>query len=512
MSRLRIPVLVKLTFSVLLVLAALAVFENAAKAEDKKDSRPNILFAIADDWGWPHAGAYGDPVVKTPTFDRLANEGVLFEHAYVASPSCTPSRSAILTGQWHWRLKGAANLHCIFPDEFKTYPDILGEHGYITGYTSKAWGPGRMETKGRKPVGKQYRSFDEFLEVRSKKGESDQPFCFWLGSIDPHRDYDPGTGVKSGMDLNKIKLPACFPDQPEIRSDVADYYFEVQRFDRKVGDALALLEKSGELDNTIILMTGDHGMPFPRGKCNLYDTGVRVPLAIRWPAKVTGSRVITDFVSLTDLAPTFLDIAGVEIPDDMSGKSLAGILESGKSGCVDKNRSFVLTGKERHCVVQESPDTGGYPSRSFRTDEFLYIRNFTPDRWPNGTPNYKIATTPGAWYGDCDNGPTKLYMIFNKDLDEEHHRLYSLSFAKRPAEELYDLKSDPDQLVNVASEESYQRIKDELSEKLTEELKSTGDPRVLGGGEEFDKHPYFGGAPKHPDWPKENKKKKQKKK
>ena len=113
------------------------------------DERPNVLFTIADDWGWFHAGAYGDPVVKTPTFDRLAREGVLFNHAYVSSPSCTPSRGAILTGQWHWRLEGAANLHSVFPDKFATYPELLTEAGYETGTTGKNWGPGKPATPGR---------------------------------------------------------------------------------------------------------------------------------------------------------------------------------------------------------------------------------------------------------------------------------------------------------------------------------------------------------------------------
>nr|MCH9725544.1 sulfatase [Planctomycetota bacterium] len=288
------------------ILAANLVIQVETQAAEKKQ-RPNILFAIADDWGWPHAGAYGDPVVKTPTFDRLAREGVLFQHAYVSSPSCTPSRGAILTGKYHWQLEAGANLHCIFPDKFETYPEILKAHGYRVGHTGKAWGPGRTETRSREIAGKRFKNFEEFLG----KQEEGAPFCFWLGSSDPHRPYEPGSGLKSGMDLSKIKLPACFPDAPEVRSDVADYYWEVQRFDKLVGDALALLEQKGELDNTIIFMTGDHGMPFPRSKSCLYDTGTRVPLAARWPAKIQAGRSVTDFVSLIDLAPTFYEAAGI---------------------------------------------------------------------------------------------------------------------------------------------------------------------------------------------------------
>ncbi|MDF1745422.1 MAG: sulfatase [Gimesia sp.] len=475
------------------ILAANLVIQVETQAAEKKQ-RPNILFAIADDWGWPHAGAYGDPVVKTPTFDRLAREGVLFQHAYVSSPSCTPSRGAILTGKYHWQLEAGANLHCIFPDKLQTYPEILKAHGYRVGHTGKAWGPGRTETRSREIAGKRFKNFEEFLG----KQEEGAPFCFWLGSSDPHRPYEPGSGLKSGMDLSKIKLPACFPDAPEVRSDVADYYWEVQRFDKLVGDALALLEQKGELDNTIIFMTGDHGMPFPRSKSCLYDTGTRVPLAARWPAKIQAGRSVTDFVSLIDLAPTFYEAAGITVPADVTGRSLMQLLSGSKSGRVSSDRSEIYFGKERHVPSQEAPDMGGYPCRAIRNDDFLYIRNYRPDRWPAGTPHYQKAAISGTWYGDCDNGPTKTYMVQNKDKDANHRRLYELSFGKLPAEELYDLRNDPDQLKNVAQQPMYQTTKQNLAEKLKKKLTATHDPRESGQGAELEKNPYLGGGPKHP--------------
>ncbi len=491
--------------AVLLILLALDATISVQHVSAAPAKRPNILFAIADDWGWPHAGAYGDPVVKTPTFDRLANEGVLFRHAYISSPSCTPSRNAILTGQWHWRLGGAANLWSVFPDDLATYPEMLKAAGYAVGVSGKGFGPGRPATKGRELEGRRYKNFDQFLDAREKG----KPFCYWLGSSDPHRGYDKGSGERSGMDLSKIKLPACFPDHPETRGDVADYYFEVQRFDRLVGAALATLEAAGELDNTIVFMTGDHGMPFPRGKSNLYDTGARVALAARWPdGGVSAGREATDFVSLTDLAPTFLQLAGVKVPESMTGQSLVTILRSDASGRIESRRDHVLFGKERHVPSQEAPDMGGYPSRAIRTDAFLYIRNFEPNRWPNGTPNYEDAAIPGAWYGDTDNGPTKTYMVENRDKDETHRRLYNLAFGKRPGEELFDLKADPDQLVNVAGDPAFAEIKRTLSMQLETELRGSGDPRIVGGGEKFDLFPYLGGAPQHPDWAKRRRGKK----
>ena len=460
---------------------------------------PNVLFAIADDWGWPHASAYGDPVVETPSFDRIASEGALAHHAYVSSPSCTPSRGAILTGQWHWRLEGAANLWSVFPDRFETFQEVLKSAGYRTGVTGKAWGPGRTETEGRELAGRRFESFDAFL---AGLGEA-QPFAFWLGTSDPHRPFRPGSGEESGMDLDAIQLPAAFPDHPDIRGDVADYLWEVQRFDALVGDALRLLDEQGLAETTIVVMTSDHGMPFPRCKSNLYDCGSRVPLAIRWPERLAAGVGIDAFVSLTDLAPTFLEAAGLPRPAAMTGRSLIALLEAGadEAAVEADGRDFVLTGKERHVPAQEAPDVGGYPGRAIRTHDFLYIRNFRPDRWPNGTPHHERAAYPGAWYADTDNGPTKTWMIEQRDRDAEHRRLYELAFGKRPAVELYDLRSDPEQQVNVAGEPDYEAVRNELDERLMERLRATGDPRAAGGGDAFDEYPYLGGAPRHPSLP-----------
>jgi arylsulfatase A-like enzyme len=486
------------TFSLVAIAAltwvAAGAFALAAEPDD--DERPNILFAIADDWGWPHAGAYGDPVVQTPVFDRVAREGVRFEHAYVSSPSCTPSRAAILTGQWHWRLEESANLWSTLRKEYPVYPDLLEEAGYFIGLERKGWGPGKVEVGGRtrNPAGPTFASFVDYIEKRP----DGTPFCYWFGSHDPHRPYDAGSGAGSGMPLDAIRLFAHFPDAPEVRSDVADYYFEVQRFDREVGEMLALLDKRGELDRTIVVMTGDHGMPFPRCKSNLYDSGARVPLAIRGPGVATG-RVVEAFVSFTDLAPTFLSLGGVDVPEVMTGRSLVPLLGKGAPDPREiAVRDHVLVGKERHVPAQEKPDMGGTPMRSIRTTDFLYIRNFRPDRWPAGTPHHERATLEGSWLGDCDNGPTKSYMVENQDGDAEHRRIYDLAFGKRPAEELYDLKKDPDQIVNVAADPEYAPVKMELESRLMAELRETGDPRVVGGAERLEAYPYYGGSPLWP--------------
>lgn len=482
-----------------------------AQAQEEKDSsqRPNILFCIADDWGWPHASAYGDPVVKTPAFDRIAKNGVLFTNAYISSPSCTPSRNAILTGQYHWRLGWGANLHSMLETKHVTYPKLLEKAGYQIGHWRKSWGPGRLTNWQQEglghPAGERFKNFDDFL----KQWDREKPFCFWLGASDPHRPYKKGTGAADGMDISKIALFPHYPDSDEIRSDVADYYFEVQRFDNDVDTALKKLEKLGVLDNTIVVMTGDHGMPFPRCKSNLYDSGARVPMAVQWPKGMPATkRKVTDFVSTTDLAPTFLDLAGVEIPEAMTGKSWRTILESTKSGRVESTRDYVLTGKERHVPGQEAGDYGGTPMRAIRTDDYLLIHNYRPDRWPSGTPNYKNATIEFCWLGDCDNGPTKSYMVDNRDKDDDHRKKYELAFGKRPAFELYDLKKDPGQLNNVADQETYQADLKRLTDKLQSDLVATEDPRETGGTgiELFENSKYFGSGPRHPTFQRKRKK------
>ena len=478
---------------ILTLLCALVVTISALA-----DDRPNIVFAIADDWGWPHASAYGnDEVVQTPAFDAIAKNGLLFNHAYISSPSCTPSRNAILTGQYHWRLGSGANLWSTLDTKHKTYPLLLEDAGYHVGSWRKSWGPGKLDNWERHPAGKVYKNPNEFLKSWNKE----KPFCFWLGASDPHRPYKKGTGVASGMDLSKIKLFEHYPDSETVRSDVADYYFEVQRFDSDIASFVAKLKEIGELDNTIIVVTGDHGMPFPRCKGNLYDSGARVPLAIQWPKGIQKpGRVIDDFVSTTDLAPTFLDLAGVKIPEAITGRSLGNIFASTQDGQVDPQRGQVFTGKERHTMAQERPDTGGTPMRAIRTHDYLLIHNYRIDRWPAGTPNYEKAMMTGAWLADCDNGPAKTYIVENQDKDAAHQRAYDLCFGKRPAFELYDVNRDSGQVHNLAGNLKYADTLKKLLANLEAELKATKDPRAFGKGDEtFDPIPYLGGVPKHPD-------------
>lgn len=441
-------------------------------------SRPNILFAISDDQSFAHTGASGDPVVRTPAFDRISAEGVRFEHAFCNSPSCTPSRGAILTGQECYRLEEGVNLWSSLPAKFVTYPDLLEAAGYHIGFTRKGWSPGSLEAGGRSrnPAGPRYDDFQTFYEANPPGA----PFCFWFGSSDPHRAYEKGSGIASGLRPEDVAVPPFLPDDPEVRSDILDYFFEIERFDRELGEILSYLEERGQLENTIVIVTSDNGMPFPRAKADLYDYGARVPLAVRWPESVPGGRVVTDFASLVDIAPTILEAAGVEIPEDMTGRSLLDLLKSGEDGRVDSTRDHVILARERHTPWREG--RVGYPMRAIRTDQYLYIRNIEPDRWPAGDPPI---------LGEVDPSPTKDLMRARKD-DPKFRRYYEAAFSKRPGEELYDLGLDPGQMKNVADEAAHTEIKSALAAKLDQHLLATSDPRALGHPPTWESDPHHG--------------------
>lgn len=463
------------------LLAFLRLLVSQASASD----RPNVLLCVADDWGWPHAGAYGDVVVQTPAFDQLAREGVLFEHAFVSAPSCSPSRNALLTGQHFYRLDQGANLQSTLDVGHPNFMRLLQQAGYRIGHWRKVWGPGDFKAGGyaEHPCGPES-SFEDFLRQRPKE----QPFCFFFGAYDPHRPYDDGAGKAAGIDADRIPVPGFLPDHDIVRSDLADYYFEVQRWDRDVAQAIELLEQAGELENTVIVMTGDNGMPFPRCKGNLYDWGSRAPLAIRWGRGIAApGRRVRDFVSLTDLAPTFLAAAGVQTPDAMTGRSLLPILRRGDAAAIEPGRESVVIGRERHAAAQELPSLVGYPSRAIRSERHLFILNLAPERWPAGAP--ENASHPIGRFADCDNGPAKTFILEHRD-DPAGRQFFELCFARRPAEELYDVQADPNQIRNLAGEEQHQATARRLREQLTAYLRETGDPRFGGGPVRFDEYPY----------------------
>lgn len=461
-------------------LAVGALLGAGWKQPQADPTRPNILVIIADDWAYPHAGVYGDKVVKTPNFDRASREGVLFRNAFAAAPSCTPSRASLLTGRAVHQLAEGGNLWGFLPSRFEVYPDLLESAGYVVGHTRKGWGPGNFQAGGRarNPAGPQFPSFDEFY----KQVPKDRPFCFWFGSNDPHRPYEKGTGALSGMKLEDVVVPAFLPNTPEVRSDILDYYYEVERLDREAGAIITTLEQAGQLDNTLIIWTGDNGLPFPRAKATLYDGGTHVPLAVRYPGKVKGGRTLDDFVVLTDLAPTLLEAAGLQPTPGMTGRSLLTLL----AGQRQPERDKVFLERERHANVRRGDLS--YPARAIRTRNFLYIRNLRPDRWPAGDPEMYFAV---GEFGDIDGSPSK-DLLLARQSDPAIAKYFNLATAKRPAEELYDLRKDSGQINNVAMKQEYARTKKNLGAALDKWMRDTGDPRITTDDDRWDKYPYFG--------------------
>ncbi|GAB2602599.1 sulfatase family protein [Spirosoma areae] len=465
--------------SILLLSGLLSLIVSGSVSVDQDAPRPNILFILADDWSYPYASIYGDQTIRTPNLDRLAQHGTVFTNAFCASPSCTPSRAAMLTGRYPHNLSEGVSLCGKLDYRVPTYVQLLRKEGYAVAFDRKGWAPGDFRKMGysENPAG-QSAEFSPFIDQLP----NGKPFFFWFGTNDPHRPFDLGDGKKAGIDPQKIRLPRFLPDVPEIRGDVADYLSEVERLDREIGQLLTKLETTGHLENTIIVVTSDNGMPFPHAKANLYDYGTRVPLLIsRFSAKTKLPKRHDSFVNLIDLMPTFLDWSGVTQRPELDGLSLVPVLRGQKA----VHRSEVFLERERHCLCRPEFDYGaGYPMRAIRTKDYLYIRNFRPNRMPAGDET--IPNTPSV-FGDVDGGPTKVYMMDHRT-DAAVKPLFALGFGKRPADELYVLKDDPYNLVNRANEAGYAKIKASLRQRLTNWMQQENDPRQGGGGDQIDKY------------------------
>ena len=506
-----------LTLALLTNVLFSTVFADLALGEgdpsQRPNMRPNILFCIADDASFKHMGGNGCRWVSTPGFDRVAREGLLFTRAYTPNAKCAPSRACILTGRNSWQLKEACNHACYFPLEFSTYAETFAQHGYFVGMTGKGWVPGvAKDANGKKrlltgqefdkqrkgPTGSALSSnnyagnFEAFLNAASlnagphNAGPQGTPWCFWYGGFEPHRRYEYGSGVaKGGKRIDQIdQVPSYWPDNEVTRNDMLDYAYEIEHFDRHLQQMLATLEQRGELENTLVVVTSDNGMPFPRVKGHGYDFSNHLPLAIMWKKGIVKpGRTIDDYVSFIDFAPTFLELAGIDQKSSgmspITGQSLVPILQSKKSGQVDPARKYVLMGKERHDVGR--PEDVGYPMRGIVCEEMLYLKNYEPDRWP--------SCNPETGYLHCDGSPTKTEILNKRTHSEEGH-FWLACFGKHAAEEFYDLKVDPECMNNLALVPEHQDKKEALRKLLTKKLRQQNDPRIVDDGRIFDRYLY----------------------
>lgn len=484
------------------ILGLMACTDQGAEVATQR-TPPNILFCIADDASFPHMGAYGTDWVNTPAFDRVAREGLLFMRAYTPNAKCAPSRACILTGRNTWQLEEAANHVPFFPEKFTTYAEVLLEQGYHVGFTGKGYAPGdpgMKNGKKRQLTGIPYQekkkevpaehisnvdyagNFEDFLNKRTP----DQPFCFWYGGFEPHRRYEYGAGIqKGGKSVDQIgEVPPFWPDNETVRTDMLDYAYEIEYFDQQLARMLTALEERGELENTLVVVTADNGMPFPRIKGQKYELSNHLPLAIRWPEGIRNpGRVVQDFVSFIDFAPTFLEVAGLDGEalgmQPITGRSLTPLFEGPPTDPAFVFRDHVLIGKERHDIGR--PQDQGYPVRGMVTETYLYLHNFTPDRWPAGNPE--------TGYLNTDGSPTKSLIL---DLRRQGNPdpYWNLNFGKRPKEELYKIDEDPACMDNLAASEAFSGVRDSLKSRLFAELEKEQDPRILGNGDIFDRYRY----------------------
>lgn len=479
--------------------ALLALLITLAGLNAAEPARPNVLFVIADDWGTGHAGAYGCSWVRTPNFDRLAREGLLFLNAYTPTAKCAPSRSSIMTGRHPWLLGAAANHFPYFPPEIGILPEALDKAGYFYATTGKVWGPGqslKADGSPRPMTGKVYQrrrlqppaksiapndyaaNFADFLQDAPK----DRPWFFWLGFQEPHRAYEEGSHVRFGKKPSDVdRVPAYWPDNATVRGDMLDYAVEVEHLDAHLGKVLEQLRAKGELDRTLVIVTSDNGMPFPRVKGSAYDHANHLPFAVRWPAGIAKpGRKVAEFVSFADLAPTFLEAAGLPWEKSgllpTSGRSLFDVFRSDGSARVT-GRDFTLIGRERNDLGR--PDDQGYPVRGIVTEGMAYLENAEPSRWP--------ACNPETGYLDTDASPTKTFLLQARR-EKGSDPFWELCFGMRPGRELYDLSSDPDCVKNLAA--AREKDAESLRTRMWAELKRQGDLRAVGRGAEYEAFPH----------------------
>jgi arylsulfatase A-like enzyme len=460
--------------------AAAAPCSGAGFAPQANAQRPDILLVITDDMSHAHWSGAGCTWVRTPNLDALAERSVVFRNAYVQSPSCAPSRASLLTGRSPWQLGPGMVLWGDFPAQFPTYPSLLAREGYARARFGKGWGPGRgfldnnPAGPSRDNIRREYPTTDwgydtpadfaAFLDSL-KPGE---PYCVWWGAEEPHRPYVDDAWKKAGIDPARIPVPPFLPDTPEVRKDLANYAAEIEFFDSQLGLVLETLRKRGRLDNTLVVVTSDNGMPFPRAKVTCYDYGIHVPLVVSWPAKVPGGRKVDDFVTTTDLMPTILAATGLDPPPGITGRSLLPLLKSNQSGQVNPEWTRVAAGIERHDFGYHSPE------RALRSGNLLYMRHISPDK-------------PKALGGKSPSHEAVAALRPGDPL----YDLYAMRQGKMPAEELFDLARDPFCMNNLATDPKRSGDVKRLSAELDEILVREGDPRTRGLGYIFGFFPTF---------------------
>lgn len=434
----------------------------------KRDKKPNIILFISDDHGWAYSGCYGNRTVKTPNLDRLASRGMRFTNAFAGSPTCVPSRSVVYTGLMPFR-NGAHPNHSRIRSGIQTLPHYMKPLGYRVALANKGHVKPRSDfpfeyVKATLPPDptfkRKYRkegidtdAVDQFLADHAENHPG-QPLCLVLGASSPHVNWRPG----STYDLQKVRLPPYLVDTAETRSAMTRYYTEITLMDTRLGQCLKSIKKYGFEKNTIFIYISDQGAEWPHAKWNLYDAGIRVPMLIRWPGKVTPASVCKAMISLADLLPTFIELAGARPPTDIDGRSFLSVI----LGKANQHRQHIFAA---HTGDGNKND---YPCRCIRTLTHKYIINL------------KYQTTWSTHFTkviDPDHG--EIWQSWLKKARTDKHAAELIQKLRhRAAEELYDLRTDPHELNNIADEPGNRDLVVSLRRKLTGWMRQQADPWV----------------------------------
>lgn len=415
------------------------------------DERPNLLVIISDDHSAPDLGCYGNTAVTSPNLDALAARGVRFERAYVSSPQCSPSRSAIVSGRTP-HATGTSRLHAPLRGH-GTVMRALRSAGYFTGAYRK------LHLGDEAEADFDYRgsvddSFAEFFDQLP----ANRPFFLHIGFDDPHRPYQAGS-YDPPHDPAKTVVPAFLPDAPEVRRELALYYDEIARMDREIGEILELLDTHGLTENTLIVFAGDNGMPFPGAKGSLFEAGVKVPLIAAWPDRIPAGRVSEQLVSLVDLVPTWLEAAGIEPFGPLEGRSLLPIAR----GEATAPRPAVFSERNWHDNLDFQ--------RAAHGPRYKLIYNYLAEQPYRPTLDLEESTTWAA-----------IERLHQQNRLAPHHRQRYFS-PRRPPIELYDLEEDPGETNNLATSANHEAILSEMQELLSEWMRNTNDPLPPPHGE-----------------------------
>lgn len=405
--------------------------------------RPNILFLISDDHSWTDLGCFGNPSIHTPNLDRLAARGARFEHSYVASPQCSPNRSAIFTGCTP-HTTATSRLHTPMPPWEWTFPDALKQRGYHLGAYRKVHQGKAFDAKWDFQGGAK-EPFGTFFEKRPK----DRPFFLHVGFTDPHRPYVPGAFTPP-HDRAKVTVPPFLPDTPEVREDLGMYYDFTARMDAECGQLFGLLDRHGLTDNTFVVFVGDNGMAFPRAKGTLYDPGIRVPMLAAWPGRIRPGAVFRELISHTDFAPTIAELCGASVPSKAQGRSFLPLLTGGAY----------------------QPHDAVYSERNWHDnfDPIRSIRTATHKLIFNAAPNFPYR--PALDIADGLSWKALLKMAGRRPMKPEHRLMFE---PNRPVLELYDLREDPNEFHNLAASRAHQDTLEDLKSRLGRWMERTYD-------------------------------------